>query len=814
MIETDSLGRVTNIESILGADFLEIENPSRYIGSEYIYGRKTLKETDLKCAMCFPDLYEIGMSNNAIRIIYDTLNRLDGVFCDRVFAVAPDFESMLREKGVPLFTLQEHLPLSSLDYLGITIGYELSATNILQVLDLGGIAIDTADRKESDPIVIAGGPAATNPLPFARFFDFVHIGEAEADSHEIMQILAKYRNRSERIEALKSIPYLWFPGKERTKRAVDLRFGTAEEKPLLEHFVVPSFQVAQDHGTVEIMRGCPNGCRFCHAGQYYKPFRQRNLRTVYELVSQSVDQLGYREVTLSSLSSGDYPELDKLIRSLNGSFKKRNISFSLPSLKVNTFSLGILEQLSEVRKSSLTFAIETPMLDDQRSMNKEVPVEQIIEIIREAKARGWKLAKFYFMVGLPFVDRSTEKDNIVNFLSTIRNATRINMNINIGTFIPKAHTPFQWIEQMSMEESGEHLRSIKKALMQAIPGIKVSYHEPSISFLEGIVSRGGYECGELIRKAYDLGCRMDAWDEYIKWDMWLKAIEETGYDTSPKHWNLDDELPWDSISMNVSKKYLKDEFIRASEHRLTSVCSDSCTHNCGVCGSRAAKVIRASNDILDDGSSMSDGFGSTDDDGYEASDYVQTVITYSKTGKAVYSSHIAVMRQFEMAFQRSGLKVQFTQGFNPKPKMEFLNPISMGVNGSNELLLCELPRQQVDGSFAERLNAALAEGFVVKSARIIEPDPTGRKISLSSRMKGSVYDIDTSSSDEMDAILAERCSIEADGFVVSRVGERSYEVRIHGDRNLFKLVFPPEMSKFHIAGSCRITRRCIEMETI
>ncbi|MBQ5391599.1 MAG: radical SAM protein, partial [Spirochaetales bacterium] len=523
----------------------------------------------IKCAMCFPDLYEIGMANNAIRILYDLINRIPEAVCDRVFAVAPDFEALLRNKNIPLFTLQEQFPLNSLDYLGISIGYELSATNILQILDLGKIAIDVKDRKETDPIVIAGGPAATNPLPFSRFFDFVHIGEAEADIAEIIRIIGEHKTRSERIQALKSIPYLWYPGKEMAKRAVDTTFGTPQESPVLEHFAISSFETAQDHGTVEIMRGCPNGCRFCHAGQYYKPFRQRNLDTVYDLVEQNVSQLGYREVTLSSLSSGDYPGLDKLIKALNESYKARSISFSLPSLRVSTFGLNIIEQLSEVRKSGLTFAIETPLLQNQRSNNKEVPLESVISIIQEARSRGWKLAKFYFMVGLPFVDVETEQQSLVDFLLAIRNATKINMNINIGTFIPKAHTPYQWVRQMTIEESARHLRSIKKALMDAIPGIKVSYHEPSISFLEGIVSRGGYECCDLIQKAYELGCRLDAWDEYIRWDLWQKAIEELGYDTSPRSWDLEDELPWDSVSMNVSKAYLKREYEKASRHELT-----------------------------------------------------------------------------------------------------------------------------------------------------------------------------------------------------------------------------------------------------
>ena len=286
----DDSGRIEDLQKCLGSGFLEIENPARYLGSEYIHNRKHYTPGDVKCCMCFPDLYEIGMANNAVRILYDIINRTEGAYCDRVFAVAPDFEAMLREKKIPLFTLQEHFPLNQMDYLGISIGYELCATNILQVLDLGHIPIEAKNRKEGDPIVFAGGPASTNPLPFSKFFDFIHIGEAEPDLSNIIRTIGKYKTRKERVVALKQIPCLWYPGKKLANRAVDTTFGTPDEHPRLEHFAIASFETAQDHGVVEIMRGCPNGCRFCHAGQYYKPFRQRNLDTVFDLVDQNVEQ--------------------------------------------------------------------------------------------------------------------------------------------------------------------------------------------------------------------------------------------------------------------------------------------------------------------------------------------------------------------------------------------------------------------------------------------------------------------------------------------------------------------------------------------
>ncbi len=802
--------KTINIIEKLGKKLLLIEQPARYTAGEYRYGEeKSLGPESCTVGLCFPDLYEIGMSNNAIRILYNLIQNIDGVVCDHVFSVAPDFEELLRTEELPLPTLYHGIPLKDLDVLGFSIGYELSATNILQVLDLGGIPLHSEDRGESDPIIIAGGPAITNPLPFSPFLDFVFVGEAENGLAEVIACVRDMKQngekRSDIIEKLKQdFQFLWCTGKNRAYRTIDDTFAEGEHA-LFDHYVLPAFRVAQDHGVVEIMRGCPNGCRFCHAGQFYKPFRQKDLKTIYRETRQQVEDFGYREVTLSSLSSGDHPQLSSMIESLNEDFSPHHISFSLPSLKVSTFNLSVLEKLNEVRKSGLTFAIETPMSEWQKSINKEVPFESVISIIREAKSRGWKLAKFYFMVGIPFTDFEKEGEAIVEFLKEVKEKTRIGMNINIGTFIPKPHTAYQWAAQMNMDVSRAHLQIIKRTISEEIKGAKVSYHDPVTSYIEGIVSRGDIHVSRMIEYAYQHGCRLDAWQEHFKRQVWLDAIDSCQIDVSSilyTPYDLEGPLPWDSVSLRVSKAFLKQEWYRAESGDMTPVCLEDCASPCGSCTSDHAIVPAAEHS---DNLVAEERIPSPVNLGESLS---SVVFIYEKKGKAVYLSHISAMRAMEQTFQRAGVPVAFTEGYNPKPRMEFVHPLATGVSGSEEVLgiLARGAGSLNEEETLKSLNRFSPEGFNFKRMLVMSE---GKRTTLSKFHTGGMYSIDSITDETYAEKLREMARACSKDITVSRLvlgGNEQFSVYIKGQKNPVKALFPEAEDKFKVLSAMNIHR--------
>jgi radical SAM superfamily enzyme YgiQ (UPF0313 family) len=721
---------------------LKVEKPARYVGGEYGAIEKDRKA--LNIAVAFPDLYEIGMSNQALKILYNNLNSIEDVRCERVFAPAPDFEAEIRSRGIPLYSLESFTPLGEFDIVACTLGYELGITGLLTMLDTAGIPLAAAERGEGSPIVLLGGPAASNPAPFAAFVDGVWIGEAEDEfwslAGEIAVLKRSGAGRADVLAALRAHPAMWHPGKK-ARRNIHRKFSDVRSPANV--FPVPSMKVVQDHGTVEIMRGCPNGCRFCHAGYWYRPMREKNAEAIFSEVDSFVSGGGYREVSLSSLSSGDFSEIGELITALNDRYREERISFQLPSLKVSTFALPLLEALSETRKSGLTFAIETPLDMWQLSINKQVCFENVVGILREAKLRGWKLAKFYFMIGLPVPasdEVEQEETAIVDFLLRIRSAVDLSLNVNIGTFVPKPHTPFQWSRQLSLEESDRKLSFIRGKLKGT--GIKVSTHDPFTSYLEGIISRGADNVSDLIRSAFLRGCRLDAWEDHIRIDVWKEEIEKHPNVIPSFDNDLDAELPWDSVDSGVGKKVFAEEFLNSQKSMLTAACEDECDHLCGICSKKIHVTKNDASRFIDVRTAAGTKKPrSPDVNAYQGSDAetLRLVFAFSKLDSAVYLPHLGLLEVFNKALIRARIAIKYTEGFNPLPRLDFASPLSLGLRAENEIATLDLVEKIDAAAFIEALNPALPKGFRVKSAQTHHIPVGVKKVSAASVLWGFSY---------------------------------------------------------------------------
>lgn len=717
-----------------------MEKPARYLGGEQGAVRKEGRLFTV--ALCFPDLYEIGMSNHAMRILYAGLNALPGIRCERVFAPARDFEKLLRDSCTPLYTLESGIPLAEVDLLAVTIGYELSATNLLTVLDLGGIPLDASSRGEDCPIVIAGGPAVTNPLPISRFLDAVWIGEAEAGFFRLAADLANLSSedagRSALVARLREEPAVWMPGKSAV-RAVDMDFPNRDYPGI---FPWPTIKPVQDHGTVEIMRGCPNGCRFCHAGYFYRPQRVRSPERIFREVESLVLESGYREITLSSLSSGDYPCLVDLVRELNRRWAGARISFQLPSLKVESFELPILEELTHTRKSGLTFAVETPEEAWQRSINKSVTIEKILSILGEAAHHGYRLAKFYFMIGLPIpgVSGNAETDALVAFLGRLLKETRFDFNVNIGTFIPKPHTPFQWCAQIGEDEALSRIRRIRESFRHE-RRIKISYHTPFVSLLEGILSRGDERVGDLILRAWGNGARLDAWEDLMDKDAWRRALgddPEAAIQEALHGRTLDSSLPWDSISLRVGKGFLKREWENTAASVKTSGCMDNCTNPCGTCGDSGLNVINKIQPIKIGNKGEPAAYLTNGELSPPGSVY-RLILQYHKAGSAAFLPHHSVMDVFHRALQLARIPVAFSQGFNPAPRLEIEDPIPLGMASLEDYISVLLTAPIEEGYAFDSVNRYLPADLGILRCALYRVPEGVKTRSLSSLAWGSDY---------------------------------------------------------------------------
>lgn len=792
---------------------LTVEKPGRYAGGEYGIAPVN-NDAAISAAISYPDLYELGMSNLAIQILYRNLNALEGVSCERVFAPAQDFGQALTNAGMSLSSLESGKPLKDFDILGFSMGYELIITNVLYMLTLSRIPLKAAERGEGDPIVIAGGPAVTNPLPFSAFFDGIFIGEAEDELSAIFKRLVELKKggagRADLLREFQSNSHVYFRGKAgKTERCVWQCFGQVDDMKAAI-FPVPNIKTVQDHGIVEIMRGCPNGCRFCQAGFAYRPVREKQANIILDETENLVTRAGYTEITLASLSTGDYSRIQELLRELNARYSNLSVSFSLPSLKISSFLLPLLKEVKVVRKTGLTFAVETPDEQWQLSLNKNAEREKMVNILSLAKSLGWKNAKFYFMVGLPPSLKSDEEQAIVNLMRDLNAAVPLNYSVNVGTFVPKPHTPFQWAPMLSGEEALRKFSYIKKNLSKRF--FKVSYHETFQSFLEAMIARGDERMSGVIEKAFKAGAVMDAWEEHLRKDAWLGAIDSADWgirEATINSRSSDEVLPWSDIDMHVSGKYLAKELGRSETSQTTGICAVECNHNCGSCIEPLSVTL--ANPLP---SEANDSIGYR---GIFAEEPTKLLVSFEKKGKAAFLSHLNLVCIFERSVIRAGYAPAYTEGFNPQPRFEFAQPLSLGFESEGEI--CSLEVKGFSDGFLEKCNRALPEGLRLNRLGVIpKPEVRIKQPSLMSLYNGSLYGIRLSHAGELGGIAniksdfedyLKREGISAVSLSLEIDGSLSADIRHAGGftTGLLKLLQAMTGKKDILAKGLMVTRK-------
>ena len=721
-----------------------VTKPGRYIGNELNVIKKDWSKVDVTFALVFPDLYELGMSYIGFEILYHILNRESYIAAERVFAPGVDLEKILKERELPLFSLEGKQPLRQFDVLGFTLQYELHYSNILNILNLGGLTLSVEDRGDDEPIILAGGPCAYNPEPIADFIDAFVIGDGEEVVLEIARFIREAKisnlNRQEVLKGFTNIAGVYVPQFYETidgkfsivKPTVDgvpskifsrtINYLNPENYP--HNPLIPLIETTHDRYSMEIMRGCTRGCRFCNAGIIYRPVRER---TVQDLVSQAdtvIKNTGYEEISLVSLSTSDYSQLQVLLSKLTQNLNKRVVNVSFPSLRAETFTPELAKFAKSVRKSSITLAPEAGTEYLRGVINKNNTNEDLLRAVNIAFQEGWNLIKLYFMIGQPG-ERNEDLEGIASLINqVVAVANKFQgkkINVSISPFSPKPHTPFQWAAQDSIDELNRKILLLKQNVKSK--RVKLNWRDPEISFLEAVLGRGDKRLSSVIKKAWELGAKFDAWGDFFKFSTWDSAFKECGIDPTEytRERELNENLPWDHINKGVTKSFLKYEFKKALKGQETSDCrlSSSC-NACGLMEHKSCQEIinKKKSERKDEISSST--FGRSKKlikpSAQPTVRYVR--LKYSKGESIRFTSHLDMIHVFERAFRRSDIKLVYSQGFHPHPKISYGPSLTTGFSSEAEYLDVQLYR---DREFDMRsvMNKILPPGVSIINYKIL-----------------------------------------------------------------------------------------------
>jgi radical SAM family uncharacterized protein/radical SAM-linked protein len=728
-----------------------VTKPIRYTGGEYNILVKEPEDDSVYFALVMPDVYEIGMSNYGLKILYSILNQNNKIIAERVYAPWADFGLQLKNNSIPLYSLESKRPLKNFNILGFSLQSELSYTNILYLLDLAKIPLLNQERKEADPLVIAGGPCCVNPLPISNFIDAFVIGDGEEVVLEIVEIFQNWnrKHRSDLLASLAKIEGVYVPQFHAKNNTIKKRtITTLKEMNIPYPPIVPICEITHDRLTIEIARGCTRGCRFCQAGILNRPVRIRPRDEVVRLVERGIRSSGWEEISLLSLSPLDYPELTELVSDLTQNLRKRMVAISLPSMRGERFTPELARQLADIKKPGLTFAPETMSPRLRSFVNKDISEATIINAVKSAVSMGWSGVKLYFMIGLPD-ETEAEVLAIADFVEEIGAITRGEVRFNLSPFSPKPHTPLQWASFDSVQTTRGKIEKIKHRMRRK--NLRPKWDNPETAMIQTILARGDERLNDVILNVYQQGGIFQEWSEFFIADRWKNAAENSGvnFGNYLKTLEFNQTLPWDFIDIGVSKNFLKKEYAKAKAGEKTEDCASGQCSDCGVCEG-TSKIVIPTKPGVETTTNLDYGRLPRKITGYEE---IKTRfrIKYSVGENFRYASHLDLVRAFYRALRRSELPIAYTQGFSPRPLVSFGPPLPVGVCSAGEYL---------DFQMAHHYSGNIVQDFgffLPRDIMIIEARPINRKSdSLGKIINLAKYEIELTSQIDVKQTIAKK----------------------------------------------------------